>query len=99
MLVESIKFSNFLQWSQFGTGSDRGVRARFYDENNNLIESGNVISNSQYGAETENFIISANCGSWHHNLSHYFPLEAFRTDVEKEIMPTSSSHGCWGCWI
>ena len=61
------------------TTSDSGGRFRFYDENNNLIKSGNLISQTATKCETDNFIVtcSTTCDN---SIDSFLPYEAIRTD-------------------
>lgn len=75
MLIKSITIKN---WDATGDPYNRGGgRYLFYDENNDLIEAGNLITNGNTSVETDNFLVT--CYS-------YFPdsnvqlYNAIRTD-------------------
>ena len=61
------------------TTSDSGGRFRFYDENNNLIESGNLISQTVTKCETDNFIVTCST-TYNNSIDSFLPYEAIRTD-------------------
>ena len=61
----------------------------FYDQDGNLIESGNVITDTLTCAESENFIMEA-YSVWK-NGTAYKVLNAFRTDDDKNITRRSST--------
>ena len=69
-------------------GSNCGGIFRFYDENENLIESGDIISSSSTYGETENFIIE--CNSTYANAERYFPISGVRTDLDKGCIPSQN---------
>ena len=58
---------------------------RFYDENENLIESGNVISYNSTSAKTENFTIEC-YSTWNSafSIESLGPHNAVRTDLNKD---------------
>ena len=64
---------------QLNTTSDSGGRFRFYDENNNLIKSGNLISQTATECETENFIVTCST-TYNNSIDSFLPYEAIRTD-------------------
>ncbi len=69
-------------------GINAGGIYRFYDENENLIESGNVISYNSTKAETENFIVECySTWSKSHNIEEYGPHNSVRTDLHKDCIP------------
>ena len=61
------------------TTSDSGGRFRFYDENDNLIESGNLISQTATECETDNFIVTCST-TYNNSINSFLPYEAIRTD-------------------
>ena len=61
------------------TTSDSGGRFRFYDENDNLIKSGNLISQTVTGCETDNFIVTCST-TYNNSIDSFLPYEAIRTD-------------------
>ena len=61
------------------TTSNSGGRFRFYDENNNLIKSGNLISQTVTECETDNFIITCST-TYNNSIDSFLPYEAIRTD-------------------
>ena len=61
------------------TTSDSGGRFRFYDENDNLIESGNLISQTATKCETDNFIVTCST-TYNNSIDSFLPYEAIRTD-------------------
>ena len=61
------------------TTSDSGGRFRFYDENNNLIKSGNLISQTDTRCETDNFIVTCST-TYNNSINSFLPYEAIRTD-------------------
>ena len=80
-LVDEIYFDNFNSWRDDGSC---GGRYLFYDKNGNLIESGNLITDTLTYAESENFIMEA-YSVWDSNPI-YKVSNAFRTDNSKEII-------------
>ena len=64
---------------QLNTTSDSGGRFRFYDENDNLIESGNLISQTVTECETDNFIVTCST-TYNNSINSFLPYEAIRTD-------------------
>ena len=58
-----------------------GGRFRFYDKDNNLIKSGNPISNEIAGCETDNFIVTCSVDAYESNNLCY-PYEGIRTDKD-----------------
>ena len=58
-----------------------GGRFRFYDKDDNLIESGNPISNQIAGCETDNFIVTCSVNAYESNNLCY-PYEGIRTDKD-----------------
>ena len=61
------------------TTSDSGGRFRFYDENDNLIKSGNLISQTVTECETDNFIVTCST-TYNNSINSFLPYEAIRTD-------------------
>ena len=61
------------------TTSDSGGRFRFYDENDNLIKSGNLISQTDTRCETDNFIVTCST-TYNNSINSFLPYEAIRTD-------------------
>ena len=61
------------------TTSYSGGRFRFYDENDNLIESGNLISQTDTRCETDNFIVTCST-TYNNSYDYYLPYDAIRTD-------------------
>ena len=75
MPVSSVMINNFNNYSSNGASG----RFRFYDENNNLIKSGNLISQTDTRCETDNFIVT--CSTTINNgVNLLLPYEAIRTD-------------------
>ena len=75
MPVTSVMINNFNNYSSNGASG----RFRFYNENNDLIESGNLISQTDTGCETDNFIVT--CSTTINNgVNLLLPYEAIRTD-------------------
>ena len=73
--VTSIMINNFNNYSSNGASG----RFRFYDENNDLIKSGNLISQTDTRCETDNFIVT--CSTTINNgVNLLLPYEAIRTD-------------------
>ena len=64
-------------------GLNAGGIYRFYDDDENLIESGKIISSNTTSAETENFIIKCN-STWDNNINQYGPYNSIRTDLHKD---------------
>ena len=64
---------------QLNTTSDSGGRFRFYDENDNLIKSGNLISQTTTECETDNFIVTCST-TYGNSINSFLPYEAIRTD-------------------
>ena len=58
-----------------------GGRFRFYDKDDNLIESGNPISNQIAGCETDNFVVTCSVNAYESNNLCY-PYEGIRTDKD-----------------
>ena len=58
-----------------------GGRFRFYDKDDNLIESGSPISNQIAGCETDNFIVTCSVNAYESNNLCY-PYEGIRTDKD-----------------
>ena len=65
-------------------GNNGGGIFRFFDENSNLIESGNVITNNTTNGETENFIVESY--STIGFFTSFYPINAVRTDLTKECI-------------
>ena len=65
---------------------------RFYDENGNLIESGNILNYTGTHAESENFMMES-YDYWNHagTVEIFGIMNAFRTDLEKSVVPTSNN--------
>ena len=61
------------------TTRNSGGRFRFYDENNNLIESGNLISQTVTECKTDNFIVTCST-TYNNSIDSFLPYEAIRTD-------------------
>ena len=75
MPVVSVMINNFNNYSSNGASG----RFRFYDEKYNLIESGNLISQTDTRCETDNFIVT--CSTTINNgVNLLLPYEAIRTD-------------------
>ena len=73
--VASVMINNFNNYSSNGASG----RFRFYNENDNLIESGNLISQTDTRCETDNFIVT--CSTTINNgVNLLLPYEAIRTD-------------------
>ena len=66
-------------------GLNAGGIYRFYDDNENLIESGNIISYNSTGAKTENFTIEC-YSTWSSafSIESLGPHNAVRTDLNKD---------------
>ena len=64
-------------------GLNAGGIYRFYDDDENLIESGKVISSNTTNVETENFIINCN-STWDNDINQYGPYNSVRTDLHKD---------------
>ncbi len=95
--VKSVLINNF------GNSNDVGGIFRFYDLDGNLIESGELITNTISYAETENFIITCNGTSWN-SYSVWYCSGAFRTDVNKECLANTNLYGGYnagvaGAWV
>ena len=73
--VTSIMINNFNNYSSNGASG----RFRFYDENDNLIESGNLISQTDTRCETDNFIVTCST-TYNNSYNYYLPYDAIRTD-------------------
>ena len=73
--VTSIMINNFNNYSSNGASG----RFRFYDENDNLIESGNLISQTDTRCETDNFIVTCST-TYNNSYDYYLPYDAIRTD-------------------
>ena len=73
--VTSIMINNFNNYSSNGASG----RFRFYDENGNLIESGNLISQTDTRCETDNFIVTCST-TYNNSYNYYLPYDAIRTD-------------------
>ena len=69
-----------LEITDMGTDGDCGGRYLFYDENGNLIESGNMITDTLTYAESENFIMEA-YSVWNDSVS-YKVSNAFNTNYD-----------------
>ena len=61
------------------TTSDSGGRFRFYDENDDLIESGDLISQTVTECKTDNFIVTCST-TYDNSIDSFLPYEAIRTD-------------------
>ena len=83
-LVDEIYFNNFS--SRINDGNCGG-RYLFYNEDGNLIESGNLITDNLTYAESENFIMES-YSVWNNSLT-YRVSYAFRTDDSKNIIRSS----------
>ena len=95
--VKSVLINNF------GNSSDNGGIFRFYDQDGNLIESGELITNTISYAETENFIITCNGTSWNSD-SGWYCSGAFRTDINKKCLADTNLYygydsGVVGGWV
>ena len=75
MPVSSVMINNFNNYSSNGASG----RFRFYDENDNLIESGNLISQTDTRCETDNFIVTCST-TYNNSYNYYLPYDAIRTD-------------------
>ena len=73
--VASVMINNFNNYSSNGASG----RFRFYDENDNLIESGNLISQTDTRCETDNFIVTCST-TYNNSYDYYLPYDAIRTD-------------------
>ena len=73
--VASVMINNFNNYSSNGASG----RFRFYDENDNLIESGNLISQTDTRCETDNFIVTCST-TYNNSYNYYLPYDAIRTD-------------------
>ena len=77
MAIKTVKFtglsSTAIQYTALG-----GIR--FYDENNTVIPSGAIISNSEISAETDNFLLTATSGYYYyHYVGYAFDTNALQT--------------------
>ena len=95
--VKSVLINNF------GNSRDNGGIFRFYDLNGNLIESGELITNTISYAETENFIITCNGTSWN-DMPGWYCSGAFRTDANKKCLADTNLYygydsGKVGAWV
>ena len=95
--VKSVLINNF------GNSADNGGIFRFYDQDGNLIESGELITNTISYAETENFIITCNGTSWNSD-SGWYCSGAFRTDINKKCLADTNLYygydsGVVGGWV
>ena len=95
--VKSVLINNL------GNSRDNGGIFRFYDLSGNLIESGELITNTISYAETENFIITCNGTSWSDKQGWYCS-GAFRTDVNKKCLADTKLYygydsGTVGAWV
>ena len=89
--VTSIMINNFNNYSSNGAGG----RFRFHDENDNLIESGNLISQTVTGCETDNFIVTCST-TYNNSYDYYLPYDAIRTDkgiIDKDYSMYVSTNG------
>ena len=75
MPVTSVMINNFNNYSSNGASG----RFRFYDENNDLIKSGNLISQTDTRCETDNFIVTCST-TYNNSINSFLPYEAIRTD-------------------
>ena len=75
MPVSSVIINNFNNYSSNGASG----RFRFYDENDNLIKSGNLISQTDTRCETDNFIVTCST-TYNNSYNYYLPYDAIRTD-------------------
>ena len=75
MPVTSVMINNFNNYSSNGASG----RFRFYDENDNLIKSGNLISQTDTRCETDNFIVTCST-TYNNSYDYYLPYDAIRTD-------------------
>ena len=82
-LIDEIYFDNF---NSLNNDGDCGGRYLFYNKDGNLIESGNIITDTLTYAESENFIMEA-YSVWE-NSTTFKVSNAFRTDISKEIIAT-----------
>ena len=82
-LIDEIYFDNF---NSLNNDGDCGGRYLFYNKDGNLIESGNIITDTLTYAESENFIMEA-YSVWG-NSTTFKVSNAFRTDISKEIIAT-----------
>ena len=95
--VKSVLINNL------GNSRDNGGIFRFYDQDGNLIESGELITNTISYAETENFIITCNGTSWD-SRPVWYCSGAFRTDIVKECLGDGNTYygydsGTIGAWV
>lgn len=83
MLIKSITIKN---WDATGDPYNRGGgRYLFYDENNDLIEAGNLITNGNTRVETDNFLVTCYSYNPASNVQLY---NAIRTD-DKNVATTA----------
>ena len=82
-LIDEIYFDNF---NSLNNDGDCGGRYLFYNKDGNLIEFGNIITDTLTYAESENFIMEA-YSVWG-NSTTFKVSNAFRTDISKEIIAT-----------
>ena len=75
MAIKTVKFTG-LSSTSFMYTAIGGIR--FYDENNTVIPSGAIISNSEISAETDNFLLTATSGPGH---AYYYVGNAFNTNA------------------
>ena len=91
MPVSSVIINNFNNYSSNGASG----RFRFYDENDNLIESGNLISQTDTRCETDNFIVTCST-TYNNSYNYYLPYDAIRTDkgiIDKDYSMYVSTNG------
>ena len=89
--VASVMINNFNNYSSNGASG----RFRFYDDNNNLIESGNLISQTDTRCETDNFIVTCST-TYNNSYNYYLPYDAIRTDkgiIDKDYSMYVSTNG------
>ena len=80
--------NNFIAYDNQNAG---GIY-RFYDESGDLIESGEILNYTGKYAESENFIMeSYDYWTLSGTIEAYGIMNAFRTDLEKSVIPTSDN--------
>ena len=81
LIVDQILINNFTTYNQVAGGI-----FRFYDENDDLIESGEILNYTGTYAESENFIMESYDYLNSYPVEHLSIMNAFRTDIEKSVL-------------
>ena len=86
LMSDQILINNFTTYNQVAGGI-----FRFYDENDDLIESGEILNYTGTYAESENFIMESYDYLNSYPVEHLSIMNAFRTDIEKSVIPSTGN--------